>query len=183
MEMITPDNTTYKVCCEVKDYLQKNSDIKTVVVASTTGKTGLYFAEMLKDIDVKLVIVRHNTGFSKDNFQEMPKDIYDALLKSGAEVVTSLHLFRAVGKAIANKYGCASYEFVIADTLRMFGEGTKVAVEIAVMAADAGVIAAGKDIISIAGTGHGADTALVISPVNARELFNLRVKEVIYLGP
>jgi hypothetical protein len=47
------------------------------------------------------------------------------------------------------------------------------------MAADAGLIPTDKDIVAIAGSGRGADTALLISPANASRLFDLEVKEII----
>jgi hypothetical protein len=47
------------------------------------------------------------------------------------------------------------------------------------MAADAGLIPASKDIIAIAGTGHGADTALLIKPANTGRFFDLIIREII----
>ena len=61
----------------------------------------------------------------------------------------------------------------------IFGRGMKVACEISLMAADAGLVRTGEDVITIAGTGSGADTALVLSPVNSRDFFDLRVKEIL----
>jgi len=62
---------------------------------------------------------------------------------------------------------------------RTFGEGTKVAIELALMAADAGFIRTDEDAISIGGTGKRADTALVLQPVTSFRLFDLKVKEMI----
>ncbi len=59
------------------------------------------------------------------------------------------------------------------------GEGTKVCVEITLMAADAGLIPVGKDVVAVAGTGNGADTALRIKPANASRFFDLKIREVI----
>lgn len=59
------------------------------------------------------------------------------------------------------------------------GEGTKVCVEITLMAADAGLIPADEDVVAIAGTGNGADTALRIKPANTARFFDLKIKEVI----
>jgi hypothetical protein len=67
----------------------------------------------------------------------------------------------------------------MAHTLRLLGEGTKVCVEITLMAADAGLIPADKDIIAIAGTDKGADTALRIHPANAGRFFDLKIREII----
>jgi uncharacterized protein len=66
---------------------------------------------------------------------------------------------------------------LIADTLKLLGQGTKVAVEVAVMAADAGVLS-GQDIVSIGGSGRGADTALVLKPAHQNNFFEMRIREV-----
>jgi len=68
---------------------------------------------------------------------------------------------------------------VIANTLRIFGQGMKVVTEIALMAADAGLVRTDEDVIAIAGTGRGADTAVVLKPVNTEDFFDLRVKEIL----
>ncbi|MFP3985126.1 MAG: hypothetical protein ACLFU9_04060, partial [Candidatus Bathyarchaeia archaeon] len=68
---------------------------------------------------------------------------------------------------------------IIANTLRLFGEGTKVCVEIVLMATDAGLIPADKEVVALAGSGRGADTALLIKPANSSRFFELEVKEVI----
>ena len=47
------------------------------------------------------------------------------------------------------------------------------------MAADAGLIPFDKDVVAIAGTGKGADTALRIRTTNAARLFDLKIREVI----
>jgi hypothetical protein len=52
-------------------------------------------------------------------------------------------------------------------------------VEITLMATDAGLILVDQDVVAIAGTGKGADTALRIKPANSARLFDLRIKEVI----
>jgi hypothetical protein len=68
---------------------------------------------------------------------------------------------------------------IIAQTLRLFGQGMKVVVEIAAMAADAGAIPADKDVLVVSGSGRGADTAVVIKPANSHRLFDMVVKEII----
>jgi hypothetical protein len=47
------------------------------------------------------------------------------------------------------------------------------------MAADAGLVRTDEECISIAGTGRGADTAVVLKPNYVHRLFDLRVKEII----
>jgi hypothetical protein len=67
----------------------------------------------------------------------------------------------------------------MAFTLRTFGQGTKVAIELSLMAADAGLVRTDEDVISIGGTGKGADSALLLQPANSANFFDLKVKEVI----
>src|SRR5512133_1229973 len=62
---------------------------------------------------------------------------------------------------------------------RLFGQGTKVAVEIAVMALDSGLIPYGVPVISVGGTNKGADTALLLVPSHAATFFDTRIQEVI----
>jgi hypothetical protein len=47
------------------------------------------------------------------------------------------------------------------------------------MAADAGLIPLDRDIIAIAGSSQGADTALLIKPANASRFFDLKIREII----
>ena len=55
----------------------------------------------------------------------------------------------------------------------------KVAVEVTLMAADAGVIPVDQAIVAIAGTGRGADTAIVIQPANTTNFLDLDIHEII----
>jgi len=68
---------------------------------------------------------------------------------------------------------------VMADTLKMFSQGMKVCVEIVVMAADMGLIPINEEVVSIAGTRRGTDTAVVIKPVHIHEIYNLRIVAII----
>jgi len=68
---------------------------------------------------------------------------------------------------------------IIAGVLRVFGQGMKVVCEIALMAADSGLVRVDEDIIAVGGTGGGADTAVVLRPVNGQNFFDLKVKEIL----
>jgi len=77
------------------------------------------------------------------------------------------------------KFNMYLFEEVVARTLYVFGQGMKVACEIAIMAADAGLVCTDEDVIAIGGTHRGADTALVLRPVTSQDFFDLRVKEIL----
>ncbi|GAH15189.1 unnamed protein product, partial [marine sediment metagenome] len=101
------------------------------------------------------------------------------LRKRRVAVYTGTHFLAGFGRAIRFKFGGLAPEELAANTLRIFGEGVKVCVEIAIMALDAGLIPYNKEIISIAGTGQGADTAIVCLPTHGKDFFSFEVREII----
>jgi hypothetical protein len=151
--------------------------IRNIVIASTSGRTGLRAAEVFDNC--KVVVVTHATGFPAPNVQELTPQNRAQILENGGIVLTATHAFGGVGRAVRRKLSTYQVDEIIAYTLRVFGEGTKVACEIVLMATDAGLIKTGENVISIAGAGSGADTALVIRPANTHNFFELRVKEVL----
>jgi hypothetical protein len=153
-------------------------DIKNVLVATCSGRTAFGALEIM-GTDFKFIAVTHVTGFGKPNEQELDKEIRLQLEAKGVTVLTCQHAFGGIGRAIRNKLSTYQVDEIIAFTLRTFGEGTKVAIELALMAADAGLVRTDEDVISIGGTGKGADTALVLQPANSFRFFDLKVKEVI----
>ncbi|HQM74208.1 MAG TPA: hypothetical protein PLL62_03085, partial [Candidatus Saccharicenans sp.] len=77
------------------------------------------------------------------------------------------------------KFGTYELDEIIAYTLRCFGQGLKVAVEISLMAADAGLIRSGEPCLSLGGTERGVDTAVLLSPVNSQNFFDLKIMEIL----
>jgi hypothetical protein len=151
--------------------------IKDIVVASTRGGTGLKTALMFKGYNV--VVVSHATGFREQGIQSLNIEMAEKIRAVGGKILTATHVFAGVDKAIRDKFDTVYPGSLMAQTLRLFGAGTKVAVEITAMAADAGMIPTNKDIIVIAGTGSGADTAEVIKPANSFNIYNIVIKEII----
>ena len=152
--------------------------INTILVATCSGKTGLRALEIL-GTEKTIVAVTHVTGFTGPNKQELPDKVREELIRKGAQVFTGQHAFGGVGRGIRNKLGTFQVDEIMAWTLRLFGQGTKVAIELALMAADAGLVRTDENVISIGGTATGADTALVIKPANSANVFDLKVREVI----
>jgi hypothetical protein len=151
--------------------------IKNIVVASSSGETGARASEIFKQIN--LVVVTHSTGFIKPNYQELLPEYKRKIEEKGGKILTAQHAFGGVGRAVRKKLGTYELEEIIAYTLRTFGEGTKVAIEISLMAADAGLISVDEPCISIGGTGKGADTALLLKPANAQNFFDLKILEIL----
>jgi hypothetical protein len=149
-------------------------NIKHIVVASNSGKTAVAAAEICEGM--KVIAVSHVTGYREPNVQEFTVENRQKLEARGGILCTAGHAFSGLN---ARRAGGALPEDWIANTLRVFGAGTKVACEISVMAADAGLVRTDEDVIAIGGSHGGADTALLIQPANSNSPFDLRVKEIL----
>jgi hypothetical protein len=143
--------------------------VKTILVASTTGETGVEVAESFRGYNV--VVVTHSTGFIGPDVQELKAENRERILKAGGKILTTTHAFGGLARARSDQ--------IVANTLRIFGQGVKVAVEITIMAADSGLVSVSEDVIAIGGSGGGADTAIVLRPSNVQDFFDVKVHEII----
>jgi hypothetical protein len=155
----------------------KELGIKSILVASNTGDTAVKAVEVFKG--TRVVAVSHFTGMRGPNIQEFTEENRQKVVSAGGTVLTTTHVFSGLSRAMRKKFKMYLFEEVVANTLRLFGQGMKVACEIALMAADAGLVRTDEDVISIGGTSQGADTAVVLRPVNSEDFFDLKVKEIL----
>ncbi len=153
----------------------KELEIKSLVVASNTGET----AEKFIGQGLEIVCVTHHVGFTGPGEDEMNAEKRKELQDKGAKLLTTTHLFAGVDRALRFKFQGVYPAEIVSSTLRMMGQGFKVCVEISVMALDAGLIPYGEEIISVGGTGRGADAACVIVPAHSSQFFDTKIKEVI----
>jgi uncharacterized protein len=156
--------------------------ISHIVVASTTGKTALKMAEAVKSSDIKVIGISHQYGQQEKGRWEVDDEYKRKLEELGAVITTQSHIFSGVERSITKKFGGYSRVEVISDALRsLFGKGFKVAIEVAIMAADSGYIPVSDntEIIAIGGTRKGADVALVLRPAHSGDFFSLQVREII----
>jgi uncharacterized protein len=151
--------------------------IKDVVIASTRGNTALKAVNVFKGYNV--VIVPHVTGLRGHGVQEMDDEVIKEIEAGGGKIVIAAHTFSGIDRAIQAKWDTMYPAGIIAQTLRLFGQGMKVVVEIAAMAADAGAIPVDEDVLVISGSGRGADTAVVIKPAYSHTFFDMVVREII----
>jgi hypothetical protein len=151
--------------------------IRHLVVASNKGEN--LKKVLLKSSDLNIVGVTHHVGYAGPGVDEMPANIREELGAQGVKLLTTSHLFAGVDRAIRTQFGGVYPAEIMAQTLRIFGQGVKVAIEIAIMALDAGYIPHGEDIISIGGTARGADAALIIRPAHSNKFFQTEVREII----
>ena len=163
----------------VKDKLDSSGDIKRILIASSTGESALKLYGALDDEDIEIINVTHHMGFKEDNVADISDEMIKKLEDAGIKTYIGAHAFSGAARGVTNKYGGFSPLDVVADTLRMFCHGIKVSAEISIMAADAGLVPVGEKIIAIGGRGHGVDTAVILTPVNAKNLFDLKFHEII----
>ncbi len=155
----------------------KELGIRDIVVASTRGATALKALEIFKGYNV--VVVPHVWGSRETGSQELPEETAERIRSMGGRIVYAAHAFSGVNRAIQAKFDTMYPAGIIAQTLRLFGQGMKVVVEISAMAADAGAIPVDRDVIAIAGSSKGADTAVVIKPAYSHSIFEAVVREII----
>ncbi|MCW4035701.1 MAG: hypothetical protein NWE75_00760 [Candidatus Bathyarchaeota archaeon] len=171
----------------------KEREIDTVLISSTTGWTALEALKEFENSGLKLVFVTHQTGYRGPGVQLMPDEIRERLEKSGAIVYTGTDVLTGgveVGMSRQRPEKTAPLESrlpyivppistIVANTLRLFSQGMKVCVEIAMMAADGGLIPTDKPVVSVAGTHAGADTAMVLTPSTSNRIRDMKIHEIL----
>ncbi len=152
--------------------------IAQLVVASNTGATALAAAQRMPHLR-RIVGVTEHAGWWGTDTPPDPAVIAEAQ-RAGVTILTCSHpLMGGVEWAVSKQFGGLPDQHLIARTYYTFSQGFKVAVECALMAADAGLLNLSEEAVAVAGTGRGADTALVIKPSPSSRFFDLRVREVI----
>jgi hypothetical protein len=150
----------------------KARGIRKIVLASTRGDTARRAAELWAGIGIKIVVVPHQYGFISDT-QRFPAELADELRKKGHAVHFGTMLFHT-----ERFYGTDAAR-ALANMLRTFCQGMKVCVEIALMATDGGHVSLGEEVVVVAGTGRGADTAVVAAASSSTRLHELHIREII----
>lgn len=154
----------------------KEKGIKNIVVATSKGDT----AKLLKNVDgFNIVVVTHANGYAGPGKGDIEESTCKELRDAGMKVLTTTHVLSGAERGISKMFGGVSPVEIIAQTLRMFGQGTKVCVEISIMALDAGMIPYGEPIIAVGGSARGADTAVILTPSHASSVFETQIHEII----
>jgi len=140
---------------ELVKRMAEEHGIKNVIVASITGFTAEKAFEVFKDMDVTLTIV----GTERNRFSS---DLLRKLEERGHHVCFSREF---------------SYDYpdLVKLAFRRFSAGVKVAVEVAMIAAQKGFVSTEEDAISVGKW----DTALIIKPAKSDNFSELKVRELI----
>jgi hypothetical protein len=149
--------------------------ITQVVFASSHGYTARRASALFEGLDVKLVAVTLCAAFADQGWPMTPEERAE-VEALGITVLTSIH---ALGDDVSEAFVDMPPNKIVRETLYRFCQGLKVAVEVAIMAADADLLDTTQDAIAIAGTGEGADTAIVLRPACGLHFKKLRIHEIL----
>ena len=149
--------------------------INQIVLASSHGYTARRAHALFAGLEAKLVAVSICAAFD-DKGWTMSAQERAEIEALGIVVLTSIH---ALGDDVSEAFVDTPPNKIVRETLYRFCQGLKVAVEVAIMAADAGLLDTTQDAIAIAGTDEGADTAIVLRPACGLHFKKLRIREIL----
>ncbi len=174
-----PGRENTEACLEIVRESIKDFGYKHLVVASTEGDTGLLLAKELKEEALNLIVVTHCANFKSPGVTEMSPEVRAKIESLGARVHTGTMVTHSIETAFAQKFQGLYPTLIVANSLRRFGEGSKVCCEIVMMAVDAGLLPEETETLAVAGTGRGADTVMVIKSAASKRFFDLKVLEIV----
>ncbi len=145
--------------------------ISRVVLASTRGDTARAALAAFGGTDVRLVVIPWQFGFGDK--QPFPQALVSELESNSHRVHFGTMLFHT-----EDFYGMKA-PWPMATILRTFSQGVKVCVEITLMSCDGGLVDEGEKVIAVAGSGAGADTAIVVTGAPSTRVSKLRIHEII----
>lgn len=148
----------------------KELNIDTVLVASTSGDTGVIAAELYKESGIRLIVVGHQMGFLIPKVQQFKAENWQrieelgGILNLGTDVLTNSIRQR-------QRLGNSPISII---TQALISVKLKVNVEIIAKACDAGLILPGDKVISIAGSHKGADTSAVFKANDSPNILDIQ---------
>jgi len=160
--------------------------LRSVVIASETGRSALKALEAFRGLDARLVVVTHYPATTIGPKGEIPiglkrpeyADRLKVLIEKGAKIVQGTRPLAPPSRSLG--WNAPTPEAMLDRALELFGAGTKIAIEASVMAADAGEVQDGEEVISCAGTYKGLDTALAVRATYSLNFFrDFEVREII----
>ena len=149
--------------------------VRQVVVASTHGFTAHRAQAAFAGTGVEVIAVTIAASYDAEGWT-MTDAERARLRRAGITVFTGTH---ALSGELSDGLEAPGVQGVAAKVLYRFCQGMKVAVEVALMAADAGLLDMRREIIAVGGTGEGADTAIVLKPAYTRTFQKLEIREII----
>jgi hypothetical protein len=162
------------------DLLEKAvaAKFRHLVVASTTGDSGVQAARRVQGKDANLVVVAHSVGFKGPNIDEFLPEHYQEITRLGGKVHKATILTHSLETALADQFKGSAPTLLIANTLRRLGQGLKVCCEIVMEAVDAGLVPEEAEVVAIGGTARGWDTVAILKSAASKRFLKLSVLEI-----
>jgi hypothetical protein len=163
-------------------------NVKKMVVASETGLSALKATELIKDSGISLIVVTSAAGTKIENtvignlkIGISNKEIWNQLEKNGAQIVRATDPLYNI-EASLEQNGVPTLATLVRLCLRIISSGTAVCVSATMMATDNGALREGEEIVAVAGSWVGLDTALVLQAANSVNFFKkgaIQINEII----
>ncbi|MGQ9546041.1 MAG: pyruvate kinase alpha/beta domain-containing protein [Dehalococcoidia bacterium] len=181
-----PGDTNTQWVIEAVSRRLKAGGITKVIVASTSGKTAVEFARSIKGT-AELVCVSESP-YRREWGEQWPclkREFRQKLEKLGVAIIDNAPYVFHSSVLDAARWSDVFPERLVKETLYSFGQGMKVAVEVALTAVSCGYVTPYEDVIGVGGSGKGADTAIVLRATYPASLFDkdpakrLEIREII----
>lgn len=163
-------------------------NIKKLVVASETGLSALKAASKIRDRGIDFVVVTSAAGTKIENtiigdlkIGIPDKKIWSQLEEMDAKIVRATDPLYNIGAALEHK-GVPTLATLIRLGLRVISSGTAVCVTATLMATDNGILNEGEEVVVVAGSWVGLDTAIVTRAANSVNFFKrgaIQIREII----
>jgi len=164
----------------------EGGEVSKVIIASSSGNTAVEFARSLRG-RAELTCVSE-APYRREWGEEWPclkEEFRQELERLGVTIIDRVPYIFHSSILESSKDSGAFPERVVRETLYSFGQGMKVAVEVALTAVSCGYVTPYEDVIGVGGSGKGADTAIVLRATYPASLFDkdpvkrLEIREVI----
>ncbi len=143
---------------------------EAVIVASTTGKTGLEMAQALESTNTPVIIVPFQGGTKAAQQYGQPDPEIKAQCEClGAQFLPDTPICRLLDEDRPD----------IVNAWRVLGQGFKVALQVASMCVDTALIESSAKVVAIGGTGNGADTAVALTIRGYEDVLKSKINEII----
>ncbi len=160
--------------------------IKNVLVASDSGKTALKFAEALRE-KAKVYCVCQGPILREWNipWPTIKPEYRKRLEELDAMILNRVPFFFHNSIYTGAKWDEMSPEKLVKETLYLFGQGLKVAIEVVLIATMCGYLDPFQEVIGVGGSSRGADTAVVVRATYPTAIFSkdpqkkLEIREII----
>lgn len=174
-----PGSQNTQACIDVVSKLVDEEGFSDVILASTSGETGVTAARKLQGKGVNLVVVAHSAGFLGPNQDQFSADAHQEISWLGGHIYKGTILTHSLETALAKEFSGSYPTILIANTLRRLGQGIKVCCEIVMEAVDGGLVAEGREVLAVAGTAKGADTVAIIKSAASKRFLDLYVSQIV----